>query len=95
MTWEEIKPVAAALFGEDCGSMTIEELLIESEKRGFGSGSQAVCQIEAAGLLYKWLLENVGKFAADNFIYNLRENTKLLEAKRNASNALEQLNCVE
>ena len=47
MTWEEIKPVAEAILGENCGDMTLDELAAYAAASGIERVSDMVKAIEA------------------------------------------------
>ena len=50
MTWEEIKPVAEAILGENCGDMTLEELWKIANENSWARASDLVRCIENAAL---------------------------------------------
>ena len=50
MTWEEIKTVAEAILGENCGEMTLEELWKVANENSWARASDLVRCIENAVL---------------------------------------------
>ena len=46
MTWEEIKPVAEAILGEDCWEMTLNDLAFHAAVYGFDRVSDMIRAIE-------------------------------------------------